>query len=475
MKFNSLLVLLIATVGCSPGFKAGTPSTIQSSEALSFEEFQNMEEEALKISKHVVEVSMPYGTVIDPVYESGDPENPGYNVIKHYTRGADAAIWTGHFLAAESYRYAVTKSADALHNVWWCLTNIQRLVDITGTDVLARTILPINDPKADAVASEEEKNGIYTAFERDPSTGEYKQVRWIGNTSRDQYGGVFFGLGAAFNLIPHTDIRLSVKSLVTRMLNRLISDGWFVKMPGEFFSSVTFLTHQYQRSSMLQLGKLVNPSRFSTLYNLNSGVFDTLSFANFMRFEGLDVHNSYYKFNLAHIYSYNLIPNEFNQRKKQRWMEGFNVLRDRVGDHLNAHFNMIERAIKGPYLAREQQTIELLKSWLKRSRRDYTVDLTEKYGGCMIEIGNKKPVPRPKGSEEPEVACTEIPVQERVNSDFLWQRSPYQLLAYGAGFTETAGVDFILPYWMARYYNVFGYDNAEEILPDSKNEYGANQ
>ena len=41
-----------------------------------------------------------------------------------------------------------------------------------------------------------------------------------------------------------------------------------------------------------------------------------------------------------------------------------------------------------------------------------------------------------------------------MNTDFLWQRGPWQLSGGGAGLTETAGVDYILPYWMARYYGV---------------------
>ena len=52
-------------------------------------------------------------------------------------------------------------------------------------------------------------------------------------------------------------------------------------------------------------------------------------------------------------------------------------------------------------------------------------------------------------------ACNPIPVNDRVNTDFLWQRSPFLLLGGGAGTIETAGIDYILPYWMARSQGVF--------------------
>ncbi|HEY7180203.1 MAG TPA: hypothetical protein VIC84_02240 [Blastocatellia bacterium] len=45
-------------------------------------------------------------------------------------------------------------------------------------------------------------------------------------------------------------------------------------------------------------------------------------------------------------------------------------------------------------------------------------------------------------------------IVDRVNTDFLWQRSPFLLFGGGAGAIETAGIDYILPYWMARYYGI---------------------
>jgi uncharacterized protein (TIGR03437 family) len=42
----------------------------------------------------------------------------------------------------------------------------------------------------------------------------------------------------------------------------------------------------------------------------------------------------------------------------------------------------------------------------------------------------------------------------RPPTDFLWQRNPFQLAGGGNGFIEEPGIDYILPYWMARYYGV---------------------
>jgi uncharacterized protein (TIGR03437 family) len=48
-----------------------------------------------------------------------------------------------------------------------------------------------------------------------------------------------------------------------------------------------------------------------------------------------------------------------------------------------------------------------------------------------------------------------VPIPLRPPADFLWQRSPFQLTAgNGSGIIESAGIDYLLPYWMGRYYGV---------------------
>lgn len=73
--------------------------------------------DALAMSTNIQQSHMPYGTVLDPVFASSDPASPGYAEIVGYTRAGDSAIWTGHYLAAEAFRYQVTRSPDALSAV----------------------------------------------------------------------------------------------------------------------------------------------------------------------------------------------------------------------------------------------------------------------------------------------------------------------------------------------------------------------
>ena len=101
---------------------------------------------------------------------------------------------------------------------------------------------------------------------------------------------------------------------------------------------------------------------------------------------------------------------------------------------------MIDRALTGPDNKRDAETRALLEAWLRRPPRDQFVDLRDEFPSCG----------------QPDRACDAIPVERRVPTDFLWQRSPFLLFGGGSGTIQEAGIDFILPYWMARFYEVLG-------------------
>ena len=138
---------------------------------------------------------MPFGlTILDPVDDSSTSDT-----IVGYTHAGDSAIWTGHYLAAEAFRYQVTRSPDALANVTRAIAGLKGLADVTGNNLLARCIVLADSPFAAGIASEEAHNGIHPA----------SPWFWIGNTSRDQIIGAIFGLAVAYDMVDD----LAVKTL----------------------------------------------------------------------------------------------------------------------------------------------------------------------------------------------------------------------------------------------------------------------
>ncbi|HYR86376.1 MAG TPA: hypothetical protein VE422_19980 [Terriglobia bacterium] len=382
--------------------------------------------DALAISQNIQRLHMPYGTILDPVFASSDPASPGYSQIVSYTRAGDSALWTGHYLAAEAFRYRVTRSPEAFTNAWRAVRGIHALLEITGSGVLARCLVPVDSPYAMGIQQEESGHGIYYNRLRD------RDYFWIGNTSRDQYSGIMFGLGVAYDMIDDPDMRNLIRIDVTALLNYLLLHSWNVVMPDGRIST-TFLHRPDQMLSFLQVGRRVNSQRFAWIYAVYRSVYAS-SVVLPVYLDNIDDHNSYFKFNLNYINLYNLIRlEEDNSPSRQLYMGAYDMLRQRTQLHGNAHFNLIDGDLNGANSGRDMETIMLLELWLQRPSRDYWVDLRGKYATC--------------GTDR---ACNPIPVNERVNTDFLWQRSPFLLFGGGFGTRETAAIDYILPYWMAR-------------------------
>ncbi len=100
------------------------------------------------------------------------------------------------------------------------LNGIRKLVDVTGTDALARCVYPVDSPYAADLSAEESHHGIQTGI-----VDGVPQF-WVGNTSRDQYMGVFFGLTAAWQMVDDQEAHDWVSMLATRLLRKLLNDDF---------------------------------------------------------------------------------------------------------------------------------------------------------------------------------------------------------------------------------------------------------
>ena len=99
------------------------------------------EADALAISRHIRESHTPFGLLFDAVYTA-----PGSRERMGYMGYGDSALWTGMLLAADAYRYAVTRSPEALASATRSLQAIDRLSRVSGDGLLARYFYPVNDP-----------------------------------------------------------------------------------------------------------------------------------------------------------------------------------------------------------------------------------------------------------------------------------------------------------------------------------------
>jgi uncharacterized protein (TIGR03437 family) len=364
------------------------------------------EADAVAISANIQARHMPFGTILDPIYAS-----TASNQIVGYTRCGDSALWTGAYLAAEAFRYKVTQSPDALTNVRGALAGLKALVDVTGDNRLARCMVLAASPYAAGIASEEAQ---HTVHQNPPWI-------WIDNTSRDQVVGVFFGLGAAYDLVDDSTVKRAIGELATRMMGFISRHEW---SPNDDLSN-TFLLRPEELQTLLQVTRHVDPT------NTVSGPFLVLPTSAAVLVD-VQSNDSYFKFNLDYMSFYNLVRLQNNDDN----LGAYQIVRNYTASHQNPFFSAIDRALRGANAARDSEMRTLLDQWLQRPKRDAYVDLSKTVPVC--------------GSR----ACQPVPIPLRVATDFLWQRDPLQLAGGGSGVIESAGVDYILPYWMGRYYGV---------------------
>jgi len=199
--------------------------------------------------------------------------------------------------------------------------------------------------------------------------------------------------------------------------------------------STTFIGRADQQLSLLEVGRDVNPAKYSRIYDSNEVLLATgVTLPIALETQS---NSSYFKFNLDYINLFDLIRLA-GSLSKFVYQPAYDILRSHTKDHQNAFFNMIDRALSGADPARDAQTAAYLEAWLERPRRDVSVDLRGKLPSC--------------GSDDE--ACSPVPVPMRPSTDFLWQRDPFLLDGGGGGTIESAGIDYILPYWMARFYGI---------------------
>lgn len=392
-------------------------------------DYERLKKSVYEIEEEIKKIHLPFDTIVEVVFDK-----PSGGKVVGYAGGyGDSAIWSGHYLAAEAFRCAVTEEKTALENVQRVLGGITRLIYVAGEPGrLTRFAVPKADPFAK------------TLSEDDRFEGEYEGVKyyWTGNfISRDQYAGVMFGMGVAYELVDDRTVKERIRENVDAILSYLLKNKWRAYKPDGKIST-TWTGNPAQMLCFLKIGQLVEPKKFGEIYEDYAERFSSKVTGQF-KVTCSDTHFQYYKFNLMHITIFNLTRLEKQKEYRESYIEAVKVLRNAIGTHENAHFDLIAAAVV-PELKEKlgKRVIVYLLKWLNRPRRKVLVknsaDLTiekRKYGRKTIAV-------RP------------LPIEKRPTTDFLWQRSPYKLDGGGNGRAQAPGLDLILPYWMARYYGI---------------------
>ena len=417
-----------------------------------------LEETARHIADRVAREQMPWGAVLSAGLGRNDPSSP----VVSYLHFQDAAIWTGHYLAAESLRFALTGESEAAEHVDLALGGLELLARLTvDPGLLSRVAVPADSPVAAEVIADMKRRDMESRLFTAESDG--RRYQSIGHITRDQYAGAFLGAGFAALHVDEPGIRDRARRLVLEMASYLLERRW---CPAEVRSSreapeltsVTYAVDPSQVLAILRLAQELDPDRFGEAYR---GLAEALPCLWLFRWlQSLDPVDSYYKFNLMHSLALVSLPLEQDPAKRLRLAESFRVVRRMIRNHDNAYFNLVELATLGDQpeaLSRPREEIERevrqeLTLWLDRP------ELWEKGLGPDKSKLDLVTFPGLGGNEAEVIDRQPVAVDQRPSSDFLWQRSPFRVEGVQDipenVFVRPPGIDLVLPYWLARWTGV---------------------
>jgi hypothetical protein len=487
MKLGSVLVALLVV--------AGAPAAA----ADEADDLALMLELEARIEDHLVAdqlVEVDYGT--------GD-HTPGD--ITSVGGWGDSGLWTGAYLAAESFRFATAEAKLAAGDdvAFWteqrveALDRVERMVDKydllvniaegwhTETELqqnpsdvspigfgggviqgergmLMRACAPVDSPPHLAMGDNKRVFGPFP----------WKGVDYKCETapSRDTYAGTTFGLLAAFDLGDALgDRRNMIRDDVITLTSFLVEHGWTyprphgnVSIPGvqgghdfDNFISPLFTYVPLARLNMVQAARHVAAGTDAQGFWDAVWVEELASqgpmLAASMEVDALQPNDGYYKYNLHHLTGYSLVRLEEDPAVRDLFMQALGVMDHTTGDDVNAHFETITYALTGE-TARRDAAIAHLREW-RDYRDNVTVDNRPQCGTeieCVPEDQLETDDIVVPGTSTDLRARHPLPVADRPPTDFVWQRPPTQLVGATSVTHEAPGVDFLLPYWMLRYH-----------------------
>ena len=165
-----------------------------------------LDEKAERFEARVRARHVRHGLVADSTLAAS-----GDLTTSHQYPNDNDGLWTAIYVAAQSYRYAVTGSAEALDRARTSARALLRLEAITGIPGFpARSFRHRSEPRR--------------------ADGEWhwtadREWEWKGDTSSDELVGHFYGLSLAHDLLPDQALKGEIRATIARIADHLIGHG----------------------------------------------------------------------------------------------------------------------------------------------------------------------------------------------------------------------------------------------------------
>jgi hypothetical protein len=327
------------------------------------------------------------------------------------------------------------------------------------------------------------------------SPGDASEYDCDGATSRDAYAGTTFGLVTALDMVGPDDPAL--RSMIANDLMTLTGFTfkylWSTPRPSGkvvipivfggndldgFFSPLFVYTPEAEmnmaevaRHAATVLGDQAQELKWNAVW-LTELAAELPQLTGSLLLDAAQPHDSYYKFHLSYLELFNMIRIEPDPNVRNLLRQSLSAMDATTSVAANGLYDAFVYGLTGVQ-SRLNAGVLAERQWLDyKARLDAQGNQTrngQRCGNpsvpgkiaCVPESQTNMTLPLPglgqinlmipgTGSTR---ALNPLPVVDRVGADFLWQKDPTNLNGSEPLTWEPPSDDFLMPYWMIRYYS----------------------
>src|SRR3990172_3924412 len=358
---------------------------------------------------------------------------------------SDMAIWSGCYVAAQAFRYAVTGDPAAEKQVRTSVQGLHLLQEVTGKrGLLARGIKGWDDENP-------EKGSNWHR-----GVGPFSRYQWLGDVSVDQIDGVLFGYAVAYDLIGDQALRQSIANHVGAISDHIIGHGMIIQdvdggptkhgdLKAGFFSEPL--------NSLIALAVVKAAYHMTRDERYQQHYLELVRLKNYHKravrardpwwevFTGVNHSDN----NLSFLAYYTLLRYEDDPVLSGYYLKSLDRTWNVVREEGNPLFTFIYQSLS-PAGNRDAQAIAKAIETLRLfpvDRRNHRVMNSTRPEVC-------KSLWRDRFDRRQ--SCRPVPMDLRPADVFEWKENPYRLDGGGEGNLEFSGVDYLLPYSIGRYH-----------------------
>lgn len=353
-------------------------------------------------------------------------------------------LWTQMYIAAEAFRYSVTKESDARANAKVGLEAMLRLEQITGISGFhARSIIKIGE-------------------DIQPGDGEWHTTadgkwRWKGDTSSDEIVGHYFGYAVYYDLVADAAEKEKIRGVVTRMTDHILNNnyqlidtdgkrtrwGWWA--PEDIWQDPdeTGLRALHMLAHLRTAHHITGNPRYEQAYQelISKHRYHLLMRNQKINYPGRINHSDD---ELAFLSYYPLLVYEKDSKLREVYLQSLERSWQVERPERNPLWNFIYAACSGAKEFDREDSI--------RTLQEIPMDLIE----WTVTNSHRLDVPMDLLADRfnRKQALIVLPYDELPMTK--WNGNPYRIDGGNGGRSEDDGAYFLLPYWMGRYHKLIG-------------------